>query len=182
MIILGIDPGTLTTGYGVIEQQGSLLRLVDCGAAVNGRDDAMPERLKAIYDTLCAVIRRCHPTEAAIETAFYGKNIQSSLKIGQARGVAMLAAVNNGITIAEYAPREIKRSVTGTGAASKEQVQFMIMKMLRMKEAPGALDMSDALAVAVTHAHRADAPKAGRTSWKSFIETHPERVVSQKRI
>jgi crossover junction endodeoxyribonuclease RuvC len=179
MIILGIDPGTLVTGYGVVERKGSLLRMIDCGMARNHRDDDMPQRLKTIYDTLCRAIDRWHPDAAAIETAFYGKNIQSSLKIGQARGVAMLAAVNAGLPVSEYAPREIKRAITGSGAASKEQVQFMIITMLRMKTAPEALDISDALAVAVTHAHRITTPTAGTSSWKSFIAAHPERVVSQ---
>jgi crossover junction endodeoxyribonuclease RuvC len=179
MIILGIDPGTLVTGFGVVERKGSVLRMIDCGAACNAPRDAMPQRLKTMYDALCGAIERWHPDEAAIETAFYGKNIQSSLKIGQARGVAMLAAVNYGIPVTEYAPREIKRAVTGNGGAAKEQVQFMIMKMLRLKTAPGALDISDALAVAVTHAYRLTAPKAGATSWKSFIAAHPERVLSQ---
>ena len=178
MIILGIDPGTLVTGYGIIERKGSLLRLVACGMAVNAQRDAMPARLKTIYDVLCEAIGRWHPDEAAIETAFYGKNIQSSLKIGQARGAAMLAAVNCGIPVAEYAPREIKRAVTGNGAATKEQVQYMIMKMLKLKTAPDALDISDAIGVAVTHAYRSTAPKAGHSSWESFIAAHPERVLS----
>ena len=179
MIILGIDPGTLVTGYGVVERKGSVLRMLDCGMARNAPADAMPDRLKHLYDVLCGAIEKWHPDEAAIETAFYGKNIQSSLKIGQARGVAMLAAVNNAVPISEYAPREIKRAVTGNGAATKEQVQFMVMRMLKLNTAPDALDISDALAVAVTHAYRITSPKAGHTSWKSFIAAHPERVVSQ---
>lgn len=179
MIILGIDPGTLVTGYGVIERKGSVLRMVDCGMARTARSDAMPQRLKTIYDVLCLTIERWHPNEAAIETAFYGKNIQSSLKIGQARGVAMLAAVNHGVPVAEYAPREIKRAVTGSGASTKEQVQFMVMKMLKLAAAPDALDISDALGVAITHAWRVTtSPTARHADWNAFIATHPERVIS----
>ncbi len=180
MIILGIDPGTLVTGYGVVERKGSAVRMIACGMARSAQTDPMPKRLKAMYDVLCAAIERWHPDEAAIETAFYGKNIQSSLKIGQARGVAMLAAVNHGMPVAEYAPREIKRAVTGNGAATKEQVQFMIMKMLALTAPPDALDISDALATAVTHAFRITAaPRSGHADWKSFIAAHPERVLSQ---
>jgi crossover junction endodeoxyribonuclease RuvC len=179
MIILGVDPGTLVTGFGVVERSGSRVHMVECGAVTNAQKDPMPVRLKAMYDTLCAVIERTHPDEFALETAFYGKNVQSSLKIGQARGVAMLASAMYGIPLSEYAPREIKRAVTGNGAATKQQVQFMVMKMLHLKHAPGALDVSDALAAAVTHAYRIVAPQAAHTTWESFIAAHPERVITK---
>ncbi|MGE5314523.1 MAG: crossover junction endodeoxyribonuclease RuvC [Acidobacteriota bacterium] len=180
MIILGVDPGTLVTGFGVVERQGTQLRMIECGAVVNAQKDPMPLRLKAMYDALCGVIARTHPDEFALETAFYGKNIQSSLKIGQARGVAMLTAANSGIPLSEYAPREIKRAVTGNGAATKEQVQFMVMKMLRLRTAPDALDVSDALAAAITHANRIGSPRTGHTSWESYIAAHPERVITRR--
>jgi crossover junction endodeoxyribonuclease RuvC len=178
MIILGVDPGTLVTGFGVIERKGPQLRMIECGAVTNAQKDPMPLRLKKMYEALCAAIERTHPDEFALETAFYGKNIQSSLKIGQARGVAMLVSANYAIPLSEYSPREIKRAVTGNGAATKEQVQFMVKKMLHLKPAPIALDISDALAAAVTHAYRMNAPRAAHTSWESFIAAHPERVIS----
>jgi crossover junction endodeoxyribonuclease RuvC len=181
MIILGVDPGTLIAGYGVIERNGSALTLLDVGVIKNAGSDSMPLRLKRIYATLCSVIDRFHPDEFAIETAFYSKNAQSALKIGQARGVSILAGVNHEIPVSEYAPREVKKAVTGKGAASKEQVQFMMISMLKLKETPKHFDSTDALAVAVCHAFRISAPRAGFKDWKSFIAAHPDRVIKQRR-
>lgn len=181
MIILGVDPGTLIAGYGVIERKGSALTLLDVGVIKNAGSDSMPLRLKRIYSTLCEVIDRFHPDEFAIETAFYSKNAQSALKIGQARGVSILAGVNHEIPVSEYAPREVKKAVTGKGAASKEQVQFMMMSMLKLKETPKHFDSTDALAVAVCHAFRISAPRTGFKDWTSFIAAHPERVIKHKR-
>jgi crossover junction endodeoxyribonuclease RuvC len=114
MIILGVDPGTLFTGYAVIKGSGSKLGILDFDVIKNPSDNSLPLRLKNIYDSLSAVINKHHPDEFAIETAFYSKNVQSTLKIGHARGVSILAAVNNQIPTAEYSPREIKKSVVGT--------------------------------------------------------------------
>ncbi|NUN69731.1 MAG: crossover junction endodeoxyribonuclease RuvC [Bacteroidetes bacterium] len=181
MIILGVDPGTLIAGYGVIERNGAALTLLDVGVIRNSGSDSMPLRLKRIYSTLCGVIERFHPDEFAIETAFYSKNAQSALKIGQARGVSILAGVNHEIPVSEYAPREVKKAVTGKGAASKEQVQYMMMTMLKLKETPKHFDSTDALAVAVCHAFRISAPRAGFKDWKSYIEAHPERIIKNRR-
>ncbi len=186
MIILGVDPGTLVTGYGVIEATNRRFRVLEYDVVKNRSDKKMPLRLKAIYSTLCDVIDRYHPDEFAIETAFYGKNAQSALKIGHARGVSILAAANHEIPTAEYSPREVKKAVVGNGAASKEQVEFMVKKILRLREVPKFYDASDALAVAICHYHRSSVnttikqAKNGSRSkrnWKSFVHNHPERVV-----
>ena len=178
MVILGVDPGTLVTGYGVIEAHGSQFRLITSGAIENHSTTAMPARLKLIYDSICRVIERTHPNEFALETAFYGKNAQSALKLGHARGVAMLAAVSHGVQTFEYSPREVKRAITGSGAASKQQVQFMMSSLLHLKKLPEHYDTTDALAVAVCHMHRTLAGQSNGTfkSWKSFLSAHPEKV------
>lgn len=181
MIILGVDPGTLIAGHAVIERNGTALTLLDVGVIRNAGSDSMPLRLKRIYSTLCGVIDRFHPDEFAIETAFYSKNAQSALKIGQARGVSMLAGVNHEIPVSEYAPREVKKAVTGNGAASKEQVQYMMMSLFKLKEPPRHFDSTDALAVAVCHAFRITAPRSGFKDWSSFIAAHPERIIKYKR-
>ncbi|MEW6060769.1 MAG: crossover junction endodeoxyribonuclease RuvC [Bacteroidota bacterium] len=195
MIILGIDPGTLITGYGVIERAGDRLSLLDVGIIKNNPSVSMPLRLKKIYSTLTKVIKQFYPDEFAIETAFYSNNAQSALKIGQARGVSILAGINYDIPITEYSPREIKKAVTGKGAASKEQVQYMMMSLLKLKIKPKYFDSTDALAVAVCHAFRISTTRALRTSknrqsrntakgsldWKSYIEIHPEKVIRLRR-
>lgn len=180
MIILGIDPGTLITGYGVISKKGAEVIVLGVGVIKIPSTHAMPLRLRKIYSELCHIIEQYHPDELAIETAFYSKNAQSALKIGQARGVSILAGVNFEVPVTEYSPREIKKSIVGNGAASKEQVQFMIKDLLRLKQTPKFFDETDALAVAVCHSHRITRPRGGFKSWKSFIEAHPERVVDRK--
>ncbi|MCX6138738.1 MAG: crossover junction endodeoxyribonuclease RuvC [Ignavibacteriales bacterium] len=181
LIIIGIDPGTLTTGYGIIKKRGVAISFLDAGAIRNPASDSMPLRLKHIYTELCRVIEQWRPDEFAIETAFYSKNAQSALKIGHARGVAILAGVLHEIPVSEYSPREIKKSVTGSGAASKIQVQFMIMNLLGMSAKPKQLDVSDALATALCHAHRIGKPRGGFHDWKSFVDAHPERIISSSR-
>jgi crossover junction endodeoxyribonuclease RuvC len=180
MIIIGIDPGTICTGFGIIEFNGNNLSRV-----INGRINipsklTLPEKLEMIYDGLDKIIKRYKPEEFAIETAFYGKNVQSAMKIGYARGAALLAAVHNKIKTCEYSPREIKKSVVGRGAASKEQVNYMIKTLLSIKKEKIQYDESDALAVAVCHAFRMtpqnDSPKK-RNDWKTYIGNHPEKIV-----
>ncbi len=177
MIILGVDPGTLIAGYGVIERKGKFISMLDVGVIKNDSSVSMPLRLRKIYSTLCDVIDRFHPDEFAIETAFYSKNAQSALKIGQARGVSILAGVNHEIPVSEYSPREIKKAVTGKGAATKEQVQYMMMSMLNIKVKPKYFDSTDALAVAMCHAFKISAPRKGFKNWKSFLEANPERII-----
>jgi crossover junction endodeoxyribonuclease RuvC len=181
MIILGIDPGTLIAGYGVIERRNNSISLLDVGVIKNDSSASMPLRLKKIYSVIVSVIERFHPDEFAIETAFYSKNAQSALKIGQARGVSILAGVNFEIPVSEYSPREIKKAVTGKGAASKEQVQYMMMALLKISSKPKYFDSTDALAVAVCHAFKISAPRTGFKDWKSYIEAHPEKVLRLKK-
>jgi crossover junction endodeoxyribonuclease RuvC len=178
MIVLGVDPGTLVTGYGVIEGIGRRIKLVEFGVVKTESGSPLPVRLKTMYDRISQVIKTFHPDEFATETAFYGRNVQTTMKIGYARGVAILAAVNYGIPTTEYSPREIKKAVTGSGAASKEQVRFMVRTLLNMKEAPEFYDASDALAVAICHISRLSSPHSKFRDWKSFIKAHPERVTS----
>ncbi|MEK6650784.1 MAG: crossover junction endodeoxyribonuclease RuvC [Bacteroidota bacterium] len=180
MIVLGVDPGTLITGYGVVAAERGTLTLLAAGIIRNRGTRSMPLRLKSIYDGLKGVIEQHAPDEFAIETAFYGKNAQSALKIGQARGVAILAAVHREIPTSEYAPRAVKKAVTGNGAASKEQVQYMVRTILRLRTVPKELDASDAVAVALCHLTNLQPRTArGRVTqdWKSYIANHPGRVV-----
>lgn len=190
MIILGVDPGTLITGYGVIEVIRGESRVLEYDVVKNRSNRSMPLRLKSIYSRLCAVIERYHPDEFAIETAFYGRNAQSALKIGHARGVSILAAVNSEIPTSEYSPREVKKAVVGNGAASKEQVQAMVKMLLGIRQAPKHFDSTDALAVAICHiqrrgkaksipAKRKTNGKARNNEWKAFLAAHPERIIQR---
>ena len=179
MIILGIDPGTLVTGYGVIETaKGGKMTLVEYGTIESKRITSLPLRLRAIFTRLSAVIDRSTPDELAIESAFFHKNVQSTLKLGHARGVAILAGVLKELPTAEYSPREVKRAVAGNGAASKEQVEYMVRTILKLKASDKKLpDAYDALAVAITHAGRmGTSGKKVVTNWKQFIQENPERV------
>jgi len=178
IIVLGVDPGTLVTGYGVVARKDSHLRLLACGTIRNPSGQSMALRLRTIYAELTSVIEKYHPDEFAIESAFYGKNAQSALKLGHARGVSILAAVEHEIPTSEYSPREVKKAVVGTGNASKEQVQFMIKTLLGLSNGKMLLDTSDALAIAICHLHRLITPTARHKDWKSFVEAHPERVKS----
>lgn len=174
--MLGVDPGTLITGYGVVARDGNGVRFLACGAIRNASHRSMPLRLKEIYAGLCAVIREHAPDEFAIESAFYGKNAQSALKLGHARGVSILAAVEHEIPTSEYSPREVKKAVVGNGAASKEQVQYMVRSLLHVAPAPMLHDASDALAVALCHLHRLERPAVKFHDWKSFVLANPDRV------
>lgn len=176
MVVLGVDPGTLITGYGVIESTNGQMRLLECDAIQSDSRKAMPDRLRLIFDRLSNIIKRYHPDELALETAFYGRNAQSALKLGHARGVAMLAAVLKQIPTTEYSPREVKKAVVGTGAASKEQVQYMVKSLLRLKATPKFYDTTDALAVALCHLHRRAKPASRFRDWKAYVKAHPRRV------
>lgn len=177
MRIIGIDPGTLVTGYGIVDFENNELKHIASGIIKIEPFKEQAKRLQKIYGEICIVIKKYNPDEFALETAFYGKNVQSTLKIGYARGVSMLAAIHNELPIKEYSPREIKKSVTGTGAASKEQVQFMMRKLLGLKKPKIKFDETDALAVAVCHAFKVSSPIKRSKSWKDFVEANPERVI-----
>jgi crossover junction endodeoxyribonuclease RuvC len=178
MIILGIDPGTRITGYGVIKYSNNSFLKIAHGSIKLPAQKSIPQRLEIIYDELSKIIKKFKPDEFAIETAFYGKNAQSAMKIGYARGVSILCAVHNKLPTSEYSPREVKKSVVGKGAASKVQVAFMIKTLLNIKAEKIKIDESDALAIALCHAFRLKAPVKKTKDWKSFVEAYPERVIN----
>jgi crossover junction endodeoxyribonuclease RuvC len=153
VIIFGIDPGSARTGYGCVSTDGSRHRLVACGAIATKTSSTFPEKLLVIHSQLTTLLRECRPDAVAIENLFHAVNARSALKLGHARGVAMLAAVEAGVPIFEYTPAEVKRVVTGYGRAEKPQVQHMIKMLLGLAEAPSPHDAADALAVAVCHIH-----------------------------
>lgn len=152
--ILGIDPGLRTTGWGLVEAQGTRLAFIACGTVTSAASDPLASRLRSLYEGLAAMIAAHAPHEAAIEETFVNRDPQSALKLGQARGIALLAPALAGIPVAEYAANLIKKTVTGAGHAEKAQVQMMVKVLLPRCDVAGA-DAADALAVAITHAqHR----------------------------
>lgn len=152
-IIIGIDPGSRLTGYGIIEKKGNKCQFIDAGTIRTESDD-MPIRLKRIYEGLKRIIDFYQPTESAVEKVFLAHNVDSALKLGQARGAAIAALVTHDVAVAEYTARQIKQSVVGFGAAEKEQVQQMVTRLLQIPVTPQA-DAADALAAAICHAHTA---------------------------
>lgn len=178
MIILGVDPGTINTGFAIIKTDKNIITLIDSGVVKLHSSKNLQEKLAIIYNELSILIKKYKPDEFSIETAFYGKNVQSAMKIGYARGVSILAAAHNNIPSSEYSPREIKKSIVGTGAASKEQVNFMIKTLLNIKNNKMKFDESDACAVAICHAFKVKIPSNKKNSWKSFVEAYPERIIS----
>ena len=186
MRIIGIDPGTTITGIGIVEHKNRNICLIHYSTINLNSKESLPVRLKKIYDECMVCIEKYRPDEFAIETAFYGKNIQSTLKLGQARGVAIIAALNSNLEISEYSPREVKKSVTGNGASSKEHVKYMVRSILSLSERFIETDSSDALAVALCHFYCRQnivysiQPKMKNNSWKYFIEKNPERIKNQK--
>jgi len=156
MRVLGIDCGGEYTGYGVVEMlSGGNLYCLTCGAIKLSPREPLPRRLSRIYNELGKVIAEHQPDEVAIEDVFYALNAKSALKLGQVRGVAMLAAASAGLEVAEYSPLTIKSSVVGYGRAEKEQVQHMVTRLLNLPAAPEPFDISDALAIAICHLHTA---------------------------
>lgn len=177
MIILGIDPGSVRTGWGIISSEKGKLKLLDAGAITFKAGLPMSQRLHAIYTGLQKKIHEYRPDELAIETAFFGKNVQSALKLGYARGVAIVAAVNKGLAVYEYSPREVKKSVTGNGAAAKEQVAFMVKTILNIKNKPMTPDAADALGIALCHSFRNTETAGAPKNWSDFIKKNPGRVI-----
>ncbi|MBI4474308.1 MAG: crossover junction endodeoxyribonuclease RuvC [Acidobacteria bacterium] len=160
MRVLGIDCGSRVTGYGVIDVDGANSLLVTCGALRVKASEPLALRLKTIYTGLVQVIREYQPDAAAFETLFYASNVQSALKLGHVRGVSIFAAVEASIPVFEYSPLEVKSAVTGYGRAEKSQVQQMVRALLKLNVAPEPYDASDALAVAICHAHSSRFKKA----------------------
>ena len=154
-VTLGIDPGTAIVGYAVVAAQGSELSMVTCDVITTPAGMPLPERLQHIYHRLSEIVSTYRPNEAAMEELFFAKNARTALSVGQARGVAMLALANGGLTVAEYTPKQVKQAVTGYGSANKEQVGEMVRILLRLKVIPRPDDAADAAAVAICHLHTA---------------------------
>ena len=167
MIVLGIDPGTAATGYGVVsgEPFGSL-SLVECGVIRTDARHPLPVRLREIYDDVLALIKRHRPEALSIEDVFYARNVRTTVVLGHARGVILLAAEQSAIDIFEYPPAEIKKAVVGTGSATKEQVQFMVTRLLRLKSVPQPADAADGAAAALAHVMSARIPRLGQGQLK----------------
>lgn len=176
MIVLGIDPGTRHTGYGVIAVEGRRETVLDYGTVDPSAKLDLMVRLQRIGEAVEEIIAKHMPDELAIEMPFMGKNAQAMLKLGQVQGFVMKAALDHEIPVTQYAPREIKKAVVGNGNAAKEQVWFMLRAQLGLSEDRG-LDASDALAVALCHAHRVEAGPTGKfKDWKSFVAANPGRI------
>jgi crossover junction endodeoxyribonuclease RuvC len=180
-IILGIDPGTSITGYGLIKTVGSDPELITIGSIDLSKFDDHYLKLKHIFDRTVGIIDEYHPDELAIEAPFYGKNVQSMLKLGRAQGAAIAAALSRSLPIFEYAPRKIKMSITGRGAASKEQVASMLMRILKFNKIEIKLDATDGLAAALCHFYQTNNPRQDKdfTSWKDFVNKNPKRLKKQ---
>lgn len=177
-IILGIDPGTVVLGYGVIKETGKKISLETLGIVKMGHLGDHGLKLQRIFKKVLALIEEYNPDAVALEAPFYGKNIQVMLKLGRAQGVAMAAALSRDIPIFEYAPRKIKQSVTGNGNASKEQVAAMLQNLLSFKETPEFLDATDGLAVAVCHSFQQNATPGSKSysNWSAFVKDNESRV------
>lgn len=177
-IILGIDPGTTIMGYGIIKVIDKDVQLLALGVIELKKYTDHYTKLKKIFDRVLSLIDHYHPDEMAVEAPFFGKNVQSMLKLGRAQGVAISAALARSIPIFEYAPRKIKMSITGQGNASKEQVAMLLKSLLKIKELPKDLDATDGLAAALCHYYQTNVPVTSKSfnSWKDFINKNPGRI------
>ncbi|MCH5233242.1 MAG: crossover junction endodeoxyribonuclease RuvC [Muribaculaceae bacterium] len=182
---MGVDPGTNVMGYGMLGVNGSKITPIVMGVIKLDKFDSHYLRLARIFTRITALIEQYLPDEMAIEAPFYGKNVQSMLKLGRAQGVAMAAALARDIPIAEYAPLKVKQIVTGNGGASKEQVANMLCYILKMEKAelPTLLDATDAMAVALAHYYESKKPASisHAKSWEQFIKQNPEKLVKRKK-
>lgn len=177
--LLGIDPGTNVLGYAVIEIEKKKMRLLEMGVVHLKQFKEQSLKLKRIFERLQTIIDIHQPREMAIEAPFFGKNVQSMLKLGRAQGVSMAAAITKGLEITEYSPKKIKQSVTGNGNATKEQVAAMLSNILHFKIDDYYLDATDALATVVCHFYQSSSPLAGKKKydgWSSFINNNPDRI------
>lgn len=181
-IIIGIDPGTTVMGYGIIKIVGQKTELLTLGVLELKKNDDHYTKLRKIFEHIRELIETYHPDEMALEAPFFGKNVQSMLKLGRAQGVAMAAALTRNIPIFEYAPLRVKQAITGNGAASKEQVANMLQHMLKFEEMPKFLDATDGLAVAMCHQFQNQLMTKGAPvkSWKEFISKNPGKVQGKK--
>jgi crossover junction endodeoxyribonuclease RuvC len=188
-IILGIDPGTLVMGHGIIAINGNSMQLLEMNVLkLSGKKDNY-ERLQMIHQQIVLLIKKYKPHEFAIEAPFFGKNVQSMLKLGRAQGVAIAAAISAGLPVTEYSPKKIKQSITGNGNADKEQVWKMLEHILSLKEKPKHFDATDALAVAICHHFQGKLPLQPaiikkkvlkkEDSWNDFIAKNPHRLLKK---
>lgn len=184
-IVLGIDPGTNLLGYCVLEQKGKKLNLIKMDIIRLGTLKDMSTKMKILFDSIILIIDKYHPDILSIEAPFFGKNVQSMLKLGRAQGICIAAAFSRDIPFVEYAPRRIKQSITGNGASSKEQVALMLQRILKFEDMPKYLDATDALAAAVCHVYQRDIvykdsaskpkPKSS-SSWAAFVSNNPDKI------
>ena len=178
-IIMGIDPGTTIMGYGMIKVKGKTPELLTMGVIHLAKLNDQALKLQRIFDRCVSLIDEFHPDEVAAEAPFFGQNVQSMLKLGRAQGVAMAAALSSQIPVTEYAPRKIKQSITGSGAASKEQVAAMLCSVLKIPktELPKELDATDGLAAALCHYYQSGNPASQKSysGWEQFVKQNPKR-------
>ena len=177
-IILGIDPGTTIMGFGIIRVNNKKMSLIEMNELNLKKHKDHYLKLKLVFERTIALIEDFKPDEIAIEAPFFGKNVQSMLKLGRAQGVAIAAALSHNIPFEEYTPRRIKQAITGSGAASKDQVASMLMKTLHFKEMPKYLDATDGLAVALCHYYSKGIGEHNKTkssSWGAFVKNNPDR-------
>lgn len=153
MVILGVDPGVAITGYGIVHHEGNKFKVVDYGAVLTKAEQALPDRLAAIYNKLSGIIHQYKPDVFAIEELFFSKNVKTALTVGHGRGVAILCAAQAGIDIFEYTPLQVKQALVGYGRADKNQIQQMTKVILNLADIPKPDDVADALAIAICHAH-----------------------------
>jgi crossover junction endodeoxyribonuclease RuvC len=186
-IIAGVDPGTNVLGYAVVECRGRTINLLSMGVIQLDKYDNPYDKLKRIYEGVHRLVQSYKPQEFAVEAPFYGKNVQSMLKLGRAQGVAIAAAAVNNIPVTEYSPKKVKQSITGNGNATKEQVSAMLLNILNIELQPKFFDATDALAVAVCHSYqnipvtKSKKTTAGKgSSWSKFVDANPERVMTKK--
>ncbi len=178
-IILGLDPGTTTMGYGIIRIRKNKMEMISTGVIHLHKLENHELKLKKIFEKVSFLVDEYLPDEVAIEAPFFGKNVQSMLKLGRAQGVAMAAVLTKDLPIQEYAPRKIKQAITGNGNASKEQVAKMLQSLLKLKELPKKLDATDGLAAAVCHFFQRGKPDSGKknySGWDSFVKDNPDRT------
>jgi len=182
-IILGIDPGTIVMGYGLIIVKDNKVTLLELGVLKPGKIKDSYKKLQLIFNTVSGLITKYQPTDFAIEAPFFGKNVQSMLKLGRAQGVAIAAAMRHGLEVTEYSPKKIKQSITGNGNADKVQVMKMLQTLLSFKEDPKHYDATDALAVAMCH-HFQSGSVTGKSAgalkgWDDFLKKNPGRVAKK---
>ncbi len=177
-IILGIDPGTTVMGFGLIKVVGKKMHFIQLNELLLSKYDDHYLRLKQIFERTVELIDTYHPDEIAIEAPFFGKNVQSMLKLGRAQGVAMAAGLSRQVPITEYSPKKIKMAITGNGNASKEQVAKMLQQLLDLKELPKKLDSTDGLAAAVCHFYNQGQVEVGKnySGWAAFVKQNEDRI------